>query len=274
MQRYGVLATVLLLTACLAFTTTGCGVLEEVVDTLRASETRTYTHAISPDTPITIENRNGDVRIQRSDEPDEIALRAVLKSFSRDAMDAVEITVDDGEAFIITVSEPGTRSRVRVDWEILVPDAGLVQDVKTSNGSIAIRDVRGDVHAASSNGNVSLEGIDGYVRASTSNGRVHIQRCRGIEGARSSNGNVEVEMASVRDETEIATSNGTLQIYLAENLDIRLKARTSNGRIRIDHDALAIVRQEDTEVEATQGAGTLPVNLRTSNGNIQMESLP
>jgi len=105
-------------------------------------------------------------------------------------------------------------------------------ELATSNGPVVVDGAPGsDLAAASSNGGIDLSGVEGYVTATTSNGGITVEDCGGIAGLKTSNGPISTEISAVRGDVTISSSNGGIALRLAEDLNARVVATTSNGRV-------------------------------------------
>jgi len=131
---------------------------------------------------------------------------------------------------------------------VTVP-APAAADIATSNGSVTVTDMQGEVVAQTSNGALEIRNISGNVRATTSNGRVELYQVRGQVEARTSNGSVvvrdlvgpcrvetsngTVEILSTDGDVHATSSNGWMRIVAEPSDEGAVVARTSNGQIRL-----------------------------------------
>ncbi|MEW6197845.1 MAG: DUF4097 family beta strand repeat-containing protein [Planctomycetota bacterium] len=163
--------------------------------------------------------------------------------------------------------------------------------VNTSNGSIRVENLKGDVVLDTSNGAIRARKVDGNLRADTSNGSVEVENVTGSLRAKSSNGeliargisgpcelitsNGRIEYAAApaaAGAVEAHTSNGDVQITLPRSTAAALDCRTRNGRVHVDaaEAALGQVETERGAFRATLNGGGVPVRVRTSNGSIDV----
>jgi len=164
--------------------------------------------------------------------------------------------------------------------------------VKTSNGSIKIWDVSGDLEATTSNASIDAEKLSGSAVLRTSNGRIHGDGIRGSLEARtsnssidltmteadpvhpiilnSSNGSITLNLASWKNnEIRASTSNSSINLKLPDNLDARVHASTSNGSINTDYE-VTTSHFSKTLLEGKIGNGGPLLDLQTSNGSIRL----
>ncbi|WP_197029309.1 DUF4097 family beta strand repeat-containing protein [Alicyclobacillus macrosporangiidus] len=153
--------------------------------------------------------------------------------------------------------------------EVVVTHMNADSQADTSNGAITFDGIHGSVIGSTSNGGVHARSIQGAVDLHTSNGNIQIQDVASKVAGRTTNGEVEVESAVLGDWTLI-TSNGSIRVQLPkQGNNVRITGDTSNGRVSgnvpwqysgDDHD----------HGTATLGQGVHTMELRTSNGSIQV----
>lgn len=145
----------------------------------------------------------------------------------------------------------------------------------TSNGPVDANDVQGVVTVTTSNGPVTATALKGHLEVTTSNGPIKVDIAETQQEKplrlRTSNGPVQVTLAARPATDVIATSsNGPITVRVADNVGLRLKARTSNSRIQSDLPVTGIVEQSKSRLEGTIGAGGPLLELTTSNGPIRI----
>jgi hypothetical protein len=200
---------------------------------------------------ITVEGWTGsDVRITAR----VVARQAGSARAAADLVESVQVRPSAGR---VEVDGPrgGVLSRASwsADLRIQVP-LGTDLDLSTSNGPIRVTGVEGGVQARSSNGAVTLQDVRGSVRAETSNGAVTVVLATG---------------PGAGDAVTLRTSNGPINLHLAETANARLEARTSNGRITSEL-PLEMQGRRQNEATGVLGQGEGRIELRTSNGAIRI----
>lgn len=148
----------------------------------------------------------------------------------------------------LRVPETLRHNNPSASFVVAVPQPCAV-NIDTSNGSIEVAGLKGDVDLDTNNGHIEVTDVDGRVRADTSNGRVVVEDVRGDVLADTSNGRILARRITGR--CELYTSNGSVRV---EQADGELEVRTSNGGVDVDADPSAGAR----------------VNVTTSNGSIRM----
>jgi len=248
-----------------------------------------------PSGTLRVDNANGRTRITGEERRDILirickSARAETEDEARQLMEAIHVVPrEDGAGHLdLEVEIPGRwNRRGRADLDIHVPRELRVQ-VSTANGRLCLAGLRGAVRARSSNGSIRVNDIIGDVEIQTSNAKVHTQCTCGKLVARSSNGNIE--LVEHRGSVDAATSNGTICCELENMGNEGVVLVTSNGRIRLDlpEDAegdvdvrvdnglirnsreLPQASQRSGRLKGTLGRGGCPIRLRASNGTISI----
>ncbi len=148
---------------------------------------------------------------------------------------------------------------------------GLRAAVKTrsSNGSVSVSDVVGDVEIHTSNAKIECSATCGRLVARSSNGKVELDDHRGSIDASTSNGLIHVSLDAIgREGVMLATSNGKIVLELPDEVDADVDLMVDNGVIRNDRCLDRATRETNGRVRGVLGHGGPSVRLRTSNGSI------
>ncbi|NRA02300.1 MAG: DUF4097 family beta strand repeat protein [Myxococcales bacterium] len=143
--------------------------------------------------------------------------------------------------------------------------------LRTSGGPISAEEVNGDIRARTSGGRIELAYVNGDVEARTSGGSIQVHGVRGEIDARTSGGKVS---ASFVDEPagRLESSGGSIHVVFRSELGARLDARTSGGRVRVDHEITSECHNQPHRVTGDLNGGGLPLKIRTSGGSIHVEA--
>ncbi len=265
MRRRPFLASAGLLVGALA----GC-----VGDLDTATETHTLT-GLTSERRLAVLNRNGDVTVEPSEQPEPTIS---LTKRTRRGVDLSRVSINrqvtDGRLEITpslpTSVAPGD---VSIDMVFAVPRNSQLAAVETDNGAVTVTGGRGDVTARSTNGSVTVQNVDGYVSAATSNGDVRVRNTTGIDEVRSINGSVNGDVAAIRQDVVIETTNGDIAIALAPTLNARLEASTVTGSVTVRDVPLGDTTNGEKHASGTLGAGDGTVTVQTTNGSITLTEL-
>ena len=266
------------------------------------------TFEINDNTGLIIDNLNGPVKITGWDKDFVDVL--IIKKTSRgsEALDKVDIVMIQKNDIIIETKHLSKNPKVSVSYELNVPKelllksikssngsisitgAGIVDIVHTSNGSISLEKCEGKINADTSNGSITAENIDGSVIANTSNGRIRLVNITGfadantsngsiqiynvvsIGNAKTSNGSIKAQIAELSNDVDIKSSNGSITLYLANNIDADIEASTSSGKVRLHDFAITADNISKSFVSGIIGNGGNLLKLDTSNANIHIYS--
>jgi len=240
----------------------------------QAKEEFRETYAVEPGAILDIANKNGDIRIQVWDK-DEVEVYAVkITMWGSGELRKVDVKVTTDGGITIETDYLSKTARVSVDYDIRVPASMSVRGVETANGKIEVEGVAGDIQAASLNGDVTLRDVNGAVTAYTSNGDVTITGARAVLEARTSNGDIRVEIASLPDDVDIKTSNGSIDVYVSAALNADLELRTSNGDVDVSSSISLTVRNSSKkQIIGQMGKGGPLITAITSNGDVDFREL-
>ena len=275
------------------------GILRSLFDRMPWSESATREESLIVPAPagraIRVHNANGKTRIVGEDR-DDIEIR-VQKSVRADCSDVATRLLDSirvqssagAEVLEIEVQIPRRCSRHAVAHiELRVPREtrigarssngkicleGIDRDVRahSSNGSISICEVNGDIDVTTANAKVACRCTHGHLRARSSNGKIELGGHRGSVDASTSNGIICCSLESVGEVgVQLTTSNGRIVLELPERLDADVDMRVENGLIRNDLDLEQQSGDENGWVRGRLGKGGCPIRLRTSNGTISI----
>jgi hypothetical protein len=232
------------------------------------------TYDLEKGTKLNVSNKNGKISISKW-ENSYVEVFAIKKTFlNEDEFKKVEIVINqEYDEFNIKTEYITKNSKVSVSYEIKVPEAIIVNEIQTSNGNISLQGTTGNSILKTSNGKIFVRNVDGIINAKTSNGKISILETKGIIQVHTSNGKIEVELPNIIDQDiDISTSNGAIKIYLSPETDAELEMKTTNGKISLNDIKLVVSKISSTHVKGELGNGGNRINIRTSNGSINLYS--
>jgi hypothetical protein len=148
----------------------------------------------------------------------------------------------------------------RVRFTVEVPRDYPV-DLRTSGGSIDVRDLNAPLRARTSGGGVLVQNVAGGVKVHTSGGAIEAERLNGPVVLSSSGGRIDVTDST--GDLDLRTSGGGIRI---QNDDGRVYALTSGGGIR------AKLRSNRGITLTTSGGAITLLLPQNTRGSIQAES--
>ena len=142
--------------------------------------------------------------------------------------------------------------------------------LRTTGGGIRAEEVNGDVQAQASGGRIDVAYVNGDVEVRTSGGPIEVHGAAGSVDAKTSGGKIVASF--VEDPTgRLETSGGSIDVIFPEEACVDLDARTSGGRVRVEHQ-MELERSKRHHKVGTINGGGLPLRLRTSGGSIRVRS--
>lgn len=269
MQRRRVLAiglavAVVVATAACDVRVSGDGGLSLDVASGRAQDTWTRSYPVSEGGRLELINVNGTISAEPAagttvELVGERTAKASSDDSARELLGQVEMREEAGPKLVrVEVRTPRRFGvgGVEVRWTVKVP-AGVVVDLRNTNGKVRLAGLAGEVHARTVNGGVEGRGLSAQVvEASTVNGGVDIE----IRQPLGSAGKVELESV-----------NGGVRFALPESSRATVLARVTNGGI--DTGGLSFQtagEQTRRRFEGTLNGGGAAVTLATTNGGVRV----
>ena len=222
---------------------------------------------------VVVRNMNGAVRVEpasgdkveitaskswRRGDPDEIRIEA--KRIGPDEKDVLVCALWNEDARCSRESynsSNGGRGRRSNDTEVV----------------FTIRVPRGvRVHTATINGDVDVTGATSSVRAATVNGNVDVETSSGPVSANTVNGNIQVRMDRLAGDEDLSyhTVNGSITVYLPEQIDADIEMTTVNGSLSADYPITLVGRINPRHIRARIGEGGRQMEFKTVNGSVRL----
>lgn len=180
---------------------------------------------------------------------------------------AYDLQLTNGD---VTISNLDTDDRIRIrttNGDITVDTVSGELDISTRNGDIRLRNADSSVQIKTSNGDINISNVSSSVQAVTSNGDIGVVNVYSGLDIRTSNGDVVIRSPEVRGDWQIETRNGDVSLYVPETGDYRLQGTGPTGRV-----TLPWLKVKSRSVEGQTGDGTYLVELKTNNGDLDIQS--
>ena len=257
----------------LAFTvlfTAGC---EEFIDSgYRYQDSFTRTISLKEAGSFSLTNINGSITVTTSPSL-EVSIKAIKYArWRKSDLDKIRIEVVSGEKSVIVDTVHGRRNlRVKVDYEINLPEGMALETVKTVNGRINISGKFERALLRTTNGGITARGDFGWLEATTTNGSLDIAQAKGRINLKTTNGSIRLVLDELAGDLSARTTNGSITIKLANQPDGYFTARTTNGSIRVDYPVTIEGSVSRRRIEGRMGSGQGPrIDLQTTNGSINL----
>ena len=252
----------------------GLFVLVSTTSAEKFSKTETKFFTISSHGKVVVENVNGSIKVEGWDK-DQVSLeitKTVRANGSVEAdryFDRMRVEIESGDNYL----RVRTHYTHNDDWDgffswlfhgfgshggdvsyVLKVPASVKTDVHSTNGSIEVSSVAGDVKAGSTNGRLTLDGVSGRVDGSTTNGSIK---------------------AALTDEVEfkgmtLRTTNGSIQVSCPGDMSADVSAHTTNGSIQTDFPVTIQGGFMSKSLEGKINNGGPEIRLHTTNGSIHI----
>jgi hypothetical protein len=274
------IVTLLFLVAVMALASSAC-------TTQSAVSTETDDFNVGDSVTLKVTTLGGRIEVNAGSD-NVVSVRAELRDTRRIKYEAIQ----SGDEVIVTAENKGkwwfpagntqadiyvtvpadTALRLKAsDGEIKVKGTTHGGIIETSNGSIALEQVKGDFEATTSNGKVEIDTIDGSAFVRTSNGEVAVQEAKGEFNLKTSNGTVAFTgELTPGGNNRLVTSNGDIDVELTGSPSVHLDASTSNEKVKCA--LLILATKTDTDhLVGTIGAGEADLYIETSNGDVTIK---
>jgi hypothetical protein len=295
----GLSAALLSLTSCIV----GIGDWERYNKDFHSS------YPLKPGGRLSVETFNGSIDISGWDE-DTVDISGTKYGPSQEEADNLRVNVDNtADSISIRVVRPtdrrnnqGARLTIKVPRKtrlehIVTSNSSIQTDdgagptrMHTSNGSIRVVDLHGELEAETSNNSIEVERVDGNVRMHSSNGHIRAEHVNGSIDASTSNNRVNLDVERPDKEVRVDTSNGGVELDLpshfsseihvgsnnggitlrANDINARISAHTSNSSIDTEFEVRAQGELSRNRLEGSIGSGGPLIDLSTSNGSIRL----
>ena len=255
-----------------------------------AEEEFHQTYSVENGIQVEFENRNGEVSISswNKDYVDVYAMK--YTEGNQEDLDCASIVVNnDGVLEIQTVFKNYSgeessffnrlfsilkrRRDVTVDYTIKLPETLFLRKAQIRNGSIEINGIHGETTVNSRNGSIVLLNVEKCTEAEARNGSITISGDTEIGKLQSRNGNISADIPEiVMENIYITTRNGSVDLYLADNLNADVEMKTRDGKISGETVKLKLKQASDYYFLGTLGSGGKAISVTTRNGNVTLHN--
>lgn len=185
----------------------------------RVQEEFNQTYDLAPGSVVSVKNTNGSVTINGWDQA-RVQVTAIKKGRSKSDIDEVHIQIspEPNRLSIQTIHPRKNNNNTSVSYTLMVPRNAHLDPIESTNGSLKIADVSGQINANTTNGSITVLNANGAANANTVNGSI----------------TVELGQVDAGKSMRFSTTNGSIKVQLPDNINAQVKARTTNGGIHTD----------------------------------------
>ncbi len=227
--------------------------------------------AFQPGGKLEVENVNGSITVESWNRNEvyveaEKRVKAGDRRKAEKLMEELKIEIEERDNEIVIITKHPRRGHGDFwDW--------VFGDNVSSSVSYTIRvPQKCDVEATSTNGGLYINDIEGKFRLRTTNGKITAEALKGLVSARTTNGSVKVELkeVAVEEEMEFLTTNGSVTIYIPNNIDCDVRAKTTNGSIKTDFPMEVHGKYGSKHLKGKINKGGSLIFIETTNGSIKI----
>jgi hypothetical protein len=148
-------------------------------------------------------------------------------------------------------------------------------EMRSGDGAVHGIDLEGDIRAETGDGQIKLEAVDGTLDIITGDGSIEVSgRLKSVR-AQTADGSVVLTAengSTMRDDWEVSTGDGGVVVYVPDEFDANLDARTKDGVVRADTSiGLKVLDDKGRgQLRATLGNGGPVLRIRTGEGSINL----
>jgi DUF4097 and DUF4098 domain-containing protein YvlB len=160
----------------------------------------------------------------------------------------------------------------RVDVEIHMPREGRV-NLRSSDGSIRLANLKGDMDLQSSDGALEVEGVDGALKAHASDGRIKIAGRFDSLQLSSSDGRIEARAlagSTISSSWDVHASDGSVALQLPEAFAADLELQTGDGHISLDMPVSVEGQLGGNNIHGKLNGGGKLLTIHTGDGSISL----
>jgi hypothetical protein len=200
-----------------------------------------------------LRNINGRIAVATGKQQS-IDIKAVKMADDREALDKVQVEFkQEGKDLKVFVHDQDRHGRVKVDFEVLLPEEIHWSELHSTNGSIDASGVFGDVVLESINGEVTLEGQAREITCTTVNGEITVTLDSVLGG-----------------DLSAKTVNGGVTIEIPQRSRFSVEGKTLNGSISSEFPLTVDKGFIGSKVFGTVNDGQYKLMIKTLNGSIRI----
>jgi DUF4097 and DUF4098 domain-containing protein YvlB len=277
---------------------TGCVVTVDSHSEIAREEKR---FAVDGTADVRVATFDGSIQIQSWDKPD-VLIEIEKRGPSKAAVESLQVIAEQkGNIIELEVKRPktetfsgmGFRQAAYARLVVSVPRTTNIR-ARSGDGSIKIERVTGRIELRTGDGSIRASEVAGVLNFDTGDGSVVVERAEGQLAVDTGDGSVNVSGSlggvklhtgdgsvvyrahpgsSMTDQWDITTGDGSVTLYLPEDLGADLDAHTGDGRIINDLSVEKSGGDEKTRrttLRGRIGSGGKLLRVRTGDGAIRL----
>jgi hypothetical protein len=233
-----------------------------------------------------IEQNGNIIKIGRIDDPE--LRRNISISYEINTPSDTRLTAKSGSGDQTINGIAGPLQSATGSGNLRLSDIGAEVRASTGSGDVTVTGTKGALHVSTGSGNIRGDRVGGAIDASTGSGDVRLEQvAAGNVHVSTGSGNAELHgikgtlvvgtgSGDVRADGEptgdwkVETGSGNVTLQLPGNAGFDLYARSSSGRITVDHPLTTQGTMNKKEVRGKVRGGGYMVEARTGSGDIDI----
>ena len=171
-----------------------------------------------------------------------------------------KVTVNDLNGNIIAESKNGSVKAENISGDI---------QLETVNGKLSAKKIDGDAELETTSGSVDVENIKGNLIANSTAGNIEILQVTGGIHSNTTAGSIEITSELVGGDWKLATTAGSIKVFVPEDENFRVEGSTSLGSVSSDFP----MTETKKKLEGTVGTGEFSIEMETTAGSIELRKL-
>lgn len=172
----------------------------------------------------------------------------------------------------ITVENIGADTRVRSgSGDLKANSVKGTLDAQTGSGTIRGYGIAGQVVASTGSGDVDIEQVaSGSARVGTGSGSVKLRGVKGGLVVETGSGDIHAEGQPTAD-WKVGTGSGTIGLKIPAQASFNIDARTSSGRLIVNHPVTTQGAMSKNHIQGKVGNGGVLIDVHTGSGNVEID---
>lgn len=176
-----------------------------------------------------------------------------------------QIRTSDGTIELSQIT--GNVSGKTSDGDVRVKSLNGDLDIRTSDGTVDIQSVQGSVVASTSDGDIKLTKVKGDISVKTSDGFINFHDVSGSFSGSTSDGNINGTVIDLKKELNLRTSDGNIEVTLPAGLGLDLDIKGESVDVPLQNFS---GQSNETNIRGKSNGGGIPVVLSTAGGRVKV----
>lgn len=216
------------------------------------------------------------IEIEMVQRGDDLLVRTHRPSVLSNASVRLEITAPAGTRLDAhtgagTVDASGLTGGTKVDTgagSVAVRDLSGEVDVHTGAGSVEVQNVQGRLELDSGSGSLTVKGMDGEIRGHTGTGGIDVQEAAGPVRLSTGSGSIDYQ-GSITGDCRFETGSGGIRLRLPAELSAEVDLHTGSGSIELGFPVVGEISRRDVKGLIGSG-GETKIYAQTGSGSIDL----